>query len=451
MNWLNLPPLEAIAVQTAFFRSTARFIAADCGRRSGKTERAFRRTLKCLFRQHPTADHPKYLWGLPTEDQARNTIWGKFQSSLDPLYRRGIVRYKNLNIEIQTGRRPDGTPTSSILLVRGMMNPFRVEGEGYYGAVLDEMSDMPPSAYGKSVFPAISDRRCNGWAMLLGVPKVRGIGASAFRAICEKWDADPDPQYARFHWTSDLVLPPETIAEARKQLDEKTFREQFMASWETASGRVYYAFSRKQNVAEGMEPDPNEPLLIGCDFNVSPMSWVVCQAPLDDSGSLKSGGTIRVLDELRIYDTWTQEALDVLWERWGHHPAGFVFYGDAAGQHNSTNAMISDWVIIEQDSRFFRNFNDWTEMYFPAANPYVADRVASVNSILRNAAGTVRCKINKSCEYLIKDLEDVVWLENVRKVDARDHERTHMADALGYLIHEIAPIGFDFLKNEPPC
>ncbi len=444
MTYLKLDRLNWIPEQEAYLNCTARFIAADCGRRSGKTEIAFRRMCRALIQQHPTIDHPLYLWGLPTEDQAKNTIWFKLLRTFEPIM--SICKVRNMTLEVNTGPRPDGTPTSSKLLVRGMMNAARVEGVGYCGVVLDEMSDMPPSAYLTSVFPAISDLRCNGWCMLIGVPKVRGIGSSFFKSKCEEWE-NAGPNYARFHWTSDRVLPESTIQEARRQLDEKTFREQFQASWETASGLVYYAFDEKTHVRK-LRANPVLPLLVSCDFNISPMSWVICQAGIDANNTLD--GSIHVLDEIRLTDSNTPEALDVLWDEWGNWPAGYHFFGDAAGNHRNTTSDLSDYVIIEQDERYKDPSINQVNISVPAANPRVLSRIASVNAVLRNAAGDVRLFVDPSCVSLIEDFKSVAYLDGERHLDKRNAALTHTSDALGYLVHTIAPIGFDTMVTGIP-
>lgn len=444
MTYLKLEKLNWLPEQERYLNSTARFIAADCGRRSGKTEIAFRRMIRALLQQHPTIDHPLYLWGLPTEDQAKNTIWFKLLRTFEPLM--SICKTRDMTLEVQTGFRPDGTPTSSKILVRGMMNAARVEGVGYCGVVLDEMSDMPPSAYLTSVFPAISDLRCNGWCMLIGVPKVRGIGAQFFKSKCEEWET-AGPGYARFHWTSDMVLPESTINEAMKQLDVKTFREQFQASWETASGLVYYAFDENTHVRE-LEADPNKPLLVSCDFNISPMSWIICQADISSFGMLE--GEIRVLDEIRLVDSNTPEALDKLWEEWGNWPGGYQFFGDAAGNHHNTTSDLSDYVIIEQDERYKDKRDGMVHINVPAANPRVLSRIASVNAALKSAAGQVRMYIHPTCYSLIEDFKSVAYLDGERHLDKRNANLTHTSDALGYLVHTIAPIGFDSIEDRIP-
>jgi phage terminase large subunit len=63
--------------------------------------------------------------------------------------------------------------------------------------------------------------------------------------------------------------------------------------------------------------------------------------------------------------------------------------------------------------------------------------------MLQNASGNARIKINKNCEYLIKDLERVSFKKGSRMIEKADLELTHMSDALGYLVYQIAPIGYD--------
>ena len=55
--------------------------------------------------------------------------------------------------------------------------------------------------------------------------------------------------------------------------------------------------------------------------------------------------------------------------------------------------------------------------------------------MLRNYAGERRLFINPRCKELIKDLEQVAYKENSQVIDKdRDPKRTHLSDALGYLM-----------------
>ena len=68
----------------------------------------------------------------------------------------------------------------------------------------------------------------------------------------------------------------------------------------------------------------------------------------------------------------------------------------------------------------------------PSVNPAVKDRVNCVNAMLCNHAGERRLLIDESCKELIKDLEQVTW--DADSVDKSDGKRSHLSDALGYVI-----------------
>src|SRR5436305_10406792 len=71
----------------------------------------------------------------------------------------------------------------------------------------------------------------------------------------------------------------------------------------------------------------------------------------------------------------------------------------------------------------------------PKANPSVRERVNLVNRKLRAASGRIDLLIDPKCKELIKDFEQVCYKAESNEVDkTRDRQRTHLSDALGYLI-----------------
>ena len=68
-------------------------------------------------------------------------------------------------------------------------------------------------------------------------------------------------------------------------------------------------------------------------------------------------------------------------------------------------------------------------------NPAVRDRVQLMNAKLRSATGEIRMTVDPKCVDLIKDFEQVVYKENSVVIDKeRDAKRTHLSDALGYMV-----------------
>jgi hypothetical protein len=81
----------------------------------------------------------------------------------------------------------------------------------------------------------------------------------------------------------------------------------------------------------------------------------------------------------------------------------------------------------------------------PSANPPVKDRVNCVNARMRNHAGQYRLMVNPCCKDLIKDFEQVCWKTDPHgnplvELDHSDPIRTHVSDALGYMIAREFPM-----------
>lgn len=423
-RFLQIKPLVLTQAQRDFYLSNARFIAVDSGRRAGKTTIAMRKLARACLCKHPQTPNPWYIYGLPSWPQA-NKVWGELLRMFGPL-----VEWKLKGehcIQLVTGAR---------IYLTAMCSPQFTEGSGYAGAILDEMCDILPQTFEESILPAISDLR--GFCYCMGVPKRRGPGASYFHELCKRWEGVASPNFQRFSWTSEGILSEKALEEAQATTDEVTFREQYLASWENTIGVVYYSFDRNTHIVSEDMYDPLAPLLIGSDFNRSPMSWVICQGDARE---------LRVIDEIRLYDSNTPEALNELWRRYHHHIGGFRFYGDAAGRNGNTVTTTTDYDLIFTDSRFKSPFGD-SNVFYPKSNPAVLDRVVRVNSMLRNVHGLSRIKIHERCKYLIKDMQYVTFKEGTSDLDKTNKELTHMSDALGYLVYIIAPVGVEYVENE---
>jgi hypothetical protein len=61
--------------------------------------------------------------------------------------------------------------------------------------------------------------------------------------------------------------------------------------------------------------------------------------------------------------------------------------------------------------------------------------VNTVNRQFQSAAGTVNAFVDPRCKELIKDLEQVCFKAESMTIDKdRDRARTHLSDAMGYLM-----------------
>jgi hypothetical protein len=76
-----------------------------------------------------------------------------------------------------------------------------------------------------------------------------------------------------------------------------------------------------------------------------------------------------------------------------------------------------------------------TQYRTPRSNPSVRLRVNLMNAKLRTAAGRVEMQVDGKCKELIKDFEQVMYKADSGQIDKdRDRMRTHLSDALGYLV-----------------
>lgn len=65
----------------------------------------------------------------------------------------------------------------------------------------------------------------------------------------------------------------------------------------------------------------------------------------------------------------------------------------------------------------------------------VKDRINLMNARLRSAAGQIGLLVDRKCKELIKDFEQVAFKAETFHIDKdRDRLRTHLSDALGYLV-----------------
>ena len=405
-------PLRYHPDQAAALRSTARFVALAAGRGSGKTEISRRRVVMALAQRKPWPD-PMYFYALPTVAQAKRVAW-KPLKALVPAKWVKAINESAMTIETVFG---------STLYVLGLDKPERAEGVQWDGGIVDESCDQRPGHFDRTLLPAMSHR--TAWCWRIGVPKRFGKGAAEFKEFWLKGQDASRPEYASWSWPSYDILPPEEIELHRNALDERDFNEQYGASWESASGAIFYAFSEFENVDANVIYDPNRPIIIGSDFNVDPMSWVIGH---------RTAERLEIFDEIFARNTNTQLTLDLLAEKYGSHTAGFEFYGDASGRARKTSASSSDYILIKNDDRFKKK-----RVFYPRSNPAVSNRFAATNALLLNAKKQRRCFINPRCKHLIKDLNQRAYKKGSREPDDSG-DIGHMTDAFGYIIYSRWPV-----------
>lgn len=249
--------------------------------------------------------------------------------------------------------------------------------------------------------------------------------------VHQKFLADPSGAYMAIiakPFENQFLLDkvPDFYARLKDSYDPKFYEQEVLGSYlNLTGGKVYSSFAREQHVTN-LELDPNEPLLWSMDFNVDPMSSVIAQ---------QVGYETRVLDEIVLRNATTVQACEEFARRYPRHGAGLVLFGDASGFHSQTTGY-SDYDLVKD--YFVTNTTFKVHYCLQRSNPSVRERINLVNAKLLSAGGGVSLQIDGKCVELLKDLEQVAYKENTTQVDKdRDRMRTHLSDALGYLLCQI--------------
>ncbi len=407
------PALKYHKEQSAYWSSKAKFNYLPCGRQSGKTELAMRKLVRMLPIKKPW-DDPRYFFGSPTYKQCKKVGWNRLLK-LIPSSWIASTSISDLSINTVFG---------SELFLFGLDKPQRIEGLILDGGVVDENSDIRPDTFDLSILPTLVWR--NGWCDFIGIPKRFGIGAVEYKKKCDKAADGTLPDSALFHWVSEGIVPDDYLEMCRASMDTYDFEEQFNASWLSAGGGIFHAFDREFNVRP-CKYNPELPLIVSSDFNVSPMAWVIVQ---------DVNGITNVIDEIWLRNTNTPAALDELLKKYSNHKAGFQMYGDASGKSRHTSAYMSDYVHIADNAQLTTLGRT---MHYTTSNPPVADRFASCNARICNGAGQRRLFVDDTCKHLIQDLETRSYKKGTRETEDKG-DAGHATDAIGYYIHSAFPL-----------
>ena len=311
--------------------------------------------------------------------------------------------------------------TGSKILCRAVDEFERLRGTNLAWFGLDELTYTPESSWlrleGRLRDPK-AQRLC-GFAVW--TPK--GFDWVFRRFIKEKVDGYEAIQAEPFENHFLLSKVPDFYRRLEQSYDERFYQQEALGAYVNSNGGlVYHAFKREDNVKD-LELDPRLPVLWALDFNVDPMSSVIVQM---------EGSEIRVLDEIVLRRASTWDACEEFRNRFPSPGQEIVIYGDATGNKLQT-AGTTDYRILQKffaEARYKRVHHKVEK-----SNPPVRERVALVNARLRDASGETSLFVSPNCKELIKDFEEVSYKTDSAVIDKEaDPRRTHLSDALGYLL-----------------
>jgi hypothetical protein len=387
--------------QMEVFKTRSRFKVVVAGRRWGKTQLA-----KTAMIKYAKVSNRLIWYVAPSYRMAKQIMWPELLAAIPKQW------IAKINETTMTVRLVNETRIE----LKGADNPDSLRGVGIHFLVMDEVQDISPEAWSKVLRPTLAST--GGHALFIGTPKaynflydLYALGQKPENVESGKWIS------WQFPTMTSPFIPPEEIQAAMEDMDEKSFNQEFNASFETMSGRVYHTFDRRTHV-RGCKFDPSKPIWVGQDFNIDPMSSVILQ-PQDD-------GTIWAVDEIVLQGSNTEEVCDELERRYWRHIDQLLLFPDPAGQARQHARGESDLDIFRE-----RGFK---KQRYHRKHPPIADRVNAVNRMLKSADGRIRLFVDFRCKHLIESLEQTIYKKGSRDID-KDAGVEHSGDALGYCVH----------------
>ena len=234
--------------QLQFHESDARFRVLACGRRWGKTLACVNELLyECL--DNPGA---RAWWLAPTYQQsatAENIVLSGLHGLPGLRHRRGERLYI--------------FPNDSRLAFKTADNYEALRGEAIDAVVLDEAARIHPEAWRAVVRPMLSDR--GGRAVFISTP----AGRNWFYALWLRGQEADETEYESWHFPTRLnpLITPEEIESARREMPERTFRQEYEAEFLEDESTVFGTVSDCIDAGRKAETGKGSPgVSIGADL-----------------------------------------------------------------------------------------------------------------------------------------------------------------------------------------
>ena len=394
--------------QSEIFLSPARFRSVVAGRRFGKTFLSTTELLKAA-----TGGKNRNCWYVaPTYGAAKEIAWDMLIANIPDEY---IVKTNETALTIRL-------INGSVISLKGAEKASNLRGRSLDCCVLDEFSLMRPEVWYEVIRPSLSDRE--GSALFIGTPQ----GRNHFYDLWAKGVNGAD-NWQSFQYTTIQGgnVSASEIEQARSDLDERTFKQEYEAEFVTYAGLIYYNFDRAASVIKA--EDNGGVLHCGLDMNIDPMSCVV---------ALRKGNDLICIDEIVIYGSNTDELAKEIHQRYPGRQ--IIIYPDPAARQRKTSAGGRTDLSILQNSGFMTKAR--------SAHPAVRDRINSVNSRLKTGDDRRHLFFTDKCKQSIKSLERQTYKEGTSQPN-KDDGYDHMNDALGYMVEYLFPVRTDYQVQQP--
>ena len=397
----EIKTLDLTPPQTEIFMCKSRFRCVNAGRRFGKTFLAKAECVNVVVNK----DKKKVVYIAPTAEMARDLMWNELVDFFPEEY------IKRKNEQLMYMKLING---SEIHCLSGD-KPDRLVGKKADLLIVDECALIDNSdGFFEKLRPILSDKYVEGRALFISTPR----GFNWFYDLyCNEQDELKAKSWKSFQFTTieGGNVTEEEIEEARRDMSPKMFAQEYLASFECITNRVYENYDRKLNECELDENWGLADIHIGMDFNVNPMTAAI---------SVFENNEVDFFDEIVEKNSNTQGICDSIKKR---YPKATVFvYPDPTGNKRQTNAPVgqTDFDILRKNGF----------IVCTPPHPYpTKDKFNTCNAALCNAKGERRVRVAKGrCPHLKKAWEGYSYKDNgdTDKSTGLDH----ISDAAAYLI-----------------
>ena len=408
-------------MQRKIHESSARFRVAAFGRQSGKSTFGINELMQ-------------EAW-----DRPGTTYW-----FLGPIFSAAEVQFKRMLLAYEDSGcfKKINHSKYSVILINGSTISFksgdtmhRLRGDTLHGVVIDEVREQHPKLWTQVIRPMLATT--GGWAIFISTPN----GFDQFFDVYEKARLDKTGKWECFKApsTCNPLFTQEEYDSAKQDCSEAEFDQEYNANFrDLTAGKAYVSYGEhNESMTSPFVETGNPslytqylPIVVGMDFNLSPMSWTLGQF---------SSNKCYWFDEIHLYRSHTQEAALELVSRVKDHKAGIVICGDATSKSGQRAAAgQSDYDILTQILDHHKI--PWVNKT-PDSNPMVRDRVNTTNARLKSATGEVSILLHPlNCKYLKKDYERVVWKDSGTLDEGKESDLTHQSDGAGYTYCVLMPV-----------
>lgn len=228
-----------------------RFRVLRWGRKSGKTELSIEEMLGFALVKSPHHNkNPKISYIGETRKEAKRIAWDRAKSRSKTLWYKK-PNESNLELYIRIAAPQEGGPEFSTIFFDGWENISALIGEEFDFLVLDEVAKYRNfwTGWNEVLRPTLGPRK--GATMFISRPQ----GYNHFFDL-DQMELQVD-NYKSFHATAydNVFVDASEIDEAKKELPDATFAQEYLAEYKKKEGLVYSEFNRDKHLMDDNEKE----------------------------------------------------------------------------------------------------------------------------------------------------------------------------------------------------